>query len=119
MAFLASSKVSNEENYLLQKIARLFGTNNIATAQGSAMRRAFTRSNLPWELVLKQIPMRIWRAVGPYSSGGYNPAETHPVIMDYILRVKRNGAKIIVVDVRETRTMAFADYRLVISPERT
>ncbi len=29
VAFLASSKVSNEENYLLQKIARLFGTNNI------------------------------------------------------------------------------------------
>ncbi len=36
--------------------------------------------------------------------------------MDYILRAKKSGAKIIVVDVRETRTMAFADHRLIIRP---
>jgi len=29
VGFLASAKCSNEENYLLQKLARLFGTNNI------------------------------------------------------------------------------------------
>ncbi len=29
VAFIASSKVSNEESYLLQRITRLFGTNNI------------------------------------------------------------------------------------------
>jgi predicted molibdopterin-dependent oxidoreductase YjgC len=29
IGFLASAKCSNEENYLLQKLARLFGTNNI------------------------------------------------------------------------------------------
>ncbi len=29
LAFLASAKATNEENYLLQKLARLLGTNNV------------------------------------------------------------------------------------------
>lgn len=117
VAFLASSKVSNEENYLLQKIARLFGTNNIDNCarlchEGSvhALKLAVgtgTQTN-PYEDIPKFKSVLIW--------GGYNPAETHPVVMDYIVRAKRNGAKIIAVDVRETRTMAFADYKLVIRP---
>ncbi|MDK2869034.1 MAG: hypothetical protein PWP39_269 [Pyrococcus sp.] len=47
---------------------------------------------------------------------GYNPAETHPVVMQYIMNAKKNGAKIIVVDVRETTTMKFGDYKVIIRP---
>ena len=116
VAFLASSKVSNEENYLLQKIARLFGTNNIdncarlcheASVHALKMAVGTGAQTNPYEDLEGFNAILIW---------GYNPAETHPVIMDYILRAKRKGAKIIVVDVRETRTMAFADYGLVIRP---
>lgn len=116
VAFLASSKVSNEENYLLQKIARLFGTNNIdncarlcheASVHALKLAVGTGAQTNPYEDLEGSKAILIW---------GYNPAETHPVVMDYILRAKRNGAKIIVVDVRETRTMAFADYKLVIRP---
>ncbi|BAD84403.1 probable formate dehydrogenase, alpha subunit [Thermococcus kodakarensis KOD1] len=116
VAFLASSKVSNEENYLLQKIARLFGTNNIdncarlcheASVHALKLAVGTGAQTNPYEDIPKFKSVLIW---------GYNPAETHPVVMDYILRAKKSGAKIIVVDVRETRTMAFADHRLIIRP---
>ncbi|NJF25566.1 formate dehydrogenase subunit alpha [Thermococcus sp. Bubb.Bath] len=116
VAFLASSKVSNEENYLIQKIARLFGTNNIdncarlcheASVHALKLSLGTGAQTNPYEDISKFKSVLIW---------GYNPAETHPVLMDYILRAKRNGARIIAVDVRETRSMAFADYKLVIRP---
>ena len=40
---------------------------------------------------------------------GGNPAEAHPVSMQHLLRAKENGAKLIVVDPRFTRTAAHAD----------
>ena len=40
---------------------------------------------------------------------GSNAAEAHPVAMQHILRGKENGAKMIVVDPRFTRTAAHAD----------
>jgi len=116
VAFLASPKVSNEENYLLQKMARLFGTNNIdncarlcheASVHALKMTVGTGAQTNPYEDLENFGAILIW---------GYNPAETHPVVMDYLLRAKRRGAKIIVVDVRETRTMAFADYRVIIKP---
>ena len=40
---------------------------------------------------------------------GSNAAEAHPVAMQHVLRGKENGAKMIVVDPRFTRTAAHAD----------
>ena len=40
---------------------------------------------------------------------GGNPAEAHPVSMLHLLHAKENGAKLIVVDPRFTRTAAHAD----------
>ncbi|WP_175060187.1 formate dehydrogenase subunit alpha [Thermococcus sp. 2319x1] len=116
VAFIASSKISNEENYLLQKIARLFGTNNIdncarlcheASVHALKMTLGTGAQTNPYEDLEKFGVIVIW---------GYNPAETHPVVVDYIRRAKERGAKIIVIDVRETVTMRFADYKLIIKP---
>ena len=116
VAFIASSKITNEENYLLQKIARLFGTNNIDNcarlcheASVHALKTTVgtgTQTN-PYEDLENFGAILIW---------GYNPAETHPVIIRYIKSAKKKGAKVIVVDVRETITMNFADYKFIIKP---
>ncbi|WP_297495141.1 formate dehydrogenase subunit alpha [Thermococcus sp.] len=116
VAFLASSKISNEENYLVQKIARLFGTNNIDNCARLCHEASVHALKLAVGTGAQTNPYEDLEAFNAILIWGYNPAETHPVVMDYILRAKRNGAKIIVVDVRETRTMAFADYKLVIRP---
>ncbi|AFK22808.1 formate dehydrogenase subunit alpha [Pyrococcus sp. ST04] len=116
IAFIASSKVSNEENYLLQKIARLLGTNNIdncarlcheASVHALKMTVGTGAQTNPYSDLENFKAIMIW---------GYNPAETHPVVMDYIIRAKKNGAKIIVIDVRETITMKLADYKVMIKP---
>ncbi len=116
VAFIASSKVSNEENYLLQKIARLFGTNNIDNCARLCHEASVHALKMTVGAGAQTNPYEDLEGFGVILIWGYNPAETHPVVMDYILRAKRKGAKIIVVDVRETRTMAFADYGLVIRP---
>ncbi|WP_456424003.1 formate dehydrogenase subunit alpha [Thermococcus sp.] len=116
VAFLSSSKISNEESYLLQKIARLFGTNNIdncarlcheASVHALKLAVGTGAQTNPYDDLERFNAILIW---------GYNPAETHPVVMDYVNRARKRGAKVIVVDVRRTRTMAFADYKLIISP---
>ena len=47
---------------------------------------------------------------------GSNAAEAHPVAMQHILRAKENGAKMIVVDPRHTRTAAHSDHFVRIRP---
>ncbi|AFL94999.1 formate dehydrogenase subunit alpha FdhA [Thermococcus cleftensis] len=116
VAFIASSKISNEENYLLQKIARLFGTNNIDNCARLCHEASVHALKLAVGTGAQTNPYEDLERFGVVLIWGYNPAETHPVVMDYLLRAKRKGAKIIVVDVRETRTMAFADHRLILKP---
>ncbi|KAA8922438.1 formate dehydrogenase subunit alpha [Thermoplasma sp.] len=100
--FIASSKGTNEEAYLVQKLARqVFGTNNVDNSSRFCQAPATTG---------------LWRTVGYggdagsimdlYSSDlilavGTNTAESHPVIAARIKRAhKLNGQKIIVADLR-------------------
>ena len=112
LGFFSSARCSNEENYLLQKIARLLGTNNVdhcarlchaSTVAGLAQTVGAAAQSGSYDDIPKAKVLLIW---------GYNPAETHPVLMRYILRAKDNGAKIIVVDPRKTKTAWFADIHL-------
>lgn len=48
---------------------------------------------------------------------GTNQAETHPVTFEYLLRAReKTGAKLVVVDPRQTPTSAYADQHLAIRP---
>ena len=104
--WLGSAKFSNEQAYLLRKFAAFWGTNNIdhqarichsTTVAGvgntfgyGAMTNSFN-------------DMHNSKAI--FVIGG-NPAEAHPVSMLHLLHAKENGAKLIVVDPRFTRTAA-------------
>lgn len=116
IGFIASSKCSNEDNYLLAKLARILGTNNIDNcarlcheASVHALKKSLgmgVQTN-PYEDLERFNVILIW---------GYNPAETHPVLMSYLHRARKNGARIIAVDVRETLTTRWADVSLLIRP---
>ncbi|WP_048148440.1 formate dehydrogenase subunit alpha [Palaeococcus ferrophilus] len=116
IGFIASSKCSNEDNYLLAKLARILGTNNIDNcarlcheASVHALKKALgmgVQTN-PYEDLERFKVLLIW---------GYNPADTHPVLMSYLHRARKRGAKIIAVDVRETLTTRWADLALLIRP---
>ena len=40
---------------------------------------------------------------------GYNPADSHPIVANRVIKAKRNGAKIIVCDPRKIETARIAD----------
>ncbi|MEF9995583.1 MAG: molybdopterin-dependent oxidoreductase [Burkholderiaceae bacterium] len=107
--FIGSSKQSNEQAYLLRKFVSLWGTNNCdhqarichsTTVAGVANTWGYgAMTNSYNDMTFSKAILYI----------GSNAAEAHPVSMLYSLHAKENGAKVIVVDPRFTRTAAKAD----------
>ncbi len=110
LAVLGSTKCTNEENYLLQRLARVtLGTNNIDNGNrlyGSAGRVGLGQSigfpgttNSLEELEKSELIMVI----------GANPVVSAPAVGYAIKRaVKYNGARLLLVDVRTTKLNPFA-----------
>jgi len=110
LAILGSSKCTNEENYLLQRFARAgLGTNNIDN--GSRLYNPASRLGLGWcigfpgttssldELERSKVIMVI----------GANPTVSAPAIGYAIKRaVKNRGARLLLVDPRQTDLAQFA-----------
>lgn len=113
IAFLSSCRCSNEENYLMQKLARTAGgTNNIdqcattchaptvaglASAFGSG---AMTNS------VAEIKDCRVIFVIGS------NPTEAHPIVGLEMKKAMRRGAKLIVCDPRKTWMARHADIHI-------
>ncbi len=109
--FIASSKGTNEEAYLMQKLARqVFGTNNVDNSSRFCQAPATTG---------------LWRTVGYGGDAGSiqdiynadlviavgtNTAESHPVLATRVKRAhKLNGQKLIVSDLRKHEMARRAD----------
>ncbi|UOQ83497.1 formate dehydrogenase subunit alpha [Gracilibacillus salinarum] len=103
LGFIASSKCSNEENYLFQKLARsVFQTNNIdncsrycqTPASAGLMRTVGIGgdSGTMEDIATAELIMVV----------GANPAESHPVLSTRIRRAhKLHGQKLLVSDLRK------------------
>jgi formate dehydrogenase major subunit len=114
--FCGSSKASNEGSYLQRKFAAFWGSNNVdhqarichsTTVAGVANTWGYGAMTNSYN------DMHNCRAM---LFCGSNAAEAHPVAMQHILRGKENGAKVIVVDPRRTRTAAHADQYIRLRP---
>jgi formate dehydrogenase major subunit len=109
--FIASSKGTNEEAYLMQKLARqIFGTNNVDNSSRFCQAPATTG---------------LWRTVGYGGDAGSindiyeadlviavgtNTAESHPVLATRVKRAhKIRGQKLVVADLREHEMSRRAD----------
>ena len=118
LAFVASSKTTNEEAYLMQKLARgVIGTNNMDNCSRYCQSPATEG---------------LWRTVGfGGDSGtiadleqasliiivGANPAENHPVLCTRIKQAQKlRGTKIIVSDLRRNEMAERADLFIRPSP---
>jgi formate dehydrogenase major subunit len=107
--FIGSSKHNNEQAYLLRKFVSFFGTNNCdhqarichsTTVAGVANTWGYgAMTNSYNDMQNTKCALYI----------GSNAAEAHPVSLLHMLHAKENGAKMIVVDPRFTRTAAHAD----------
>jgi len=118
VAFLGSSKCTNEENYLFQKIARvLIGTNNvdnIGNFFGQSLVRRIDqqaggkcRINRLEDLDKAEAILVL----------GADPTHSTPVVGYYLKRAARQGVPLIVVDPRETELVHYAAHWLRIKPQ--
>ncbi len=111
LAFISSSKCTNEESYLMQKLARgVIGTNNIDNCSRYCQSPA---------------TMGLWRTVGYGGDSGSiqdiaeaeliisigsNTVESHPVLATRVKRAQKlYGQKVIVVDIRKHELADRAD----------
>ena len=108
IAWLGSSVLDNEENYLIAKLSRGMGLVNVEnsarvchSATVPALGATFGRGAMTTNL----IDVVNADVIMPTS----NWAECHPVSYKWVMKAKERGAKIIHVDPRFTRTSATAD----------
>ena len=116
LGFISSAKCTNEENYSLQKLARMLGTNNIdhcarlchastLTGLTATLGRGAMTNPIP-DLANSDCIFII----------GSNFAENHPMVSGWVWDAKDKGAKIIVVDPRYSPTAWMSDIFLEIKP---
>ncbi len=110
IASFACAKATNEDNYLLQKLARaVLGTNNVDHC--SRLCHAGSVAGLQLSLGTSAMSNSIaeMEYLDTFIVTGSNTTETHPVISNFLKRaVRRNGAKLIVIDPRKVEMTDFA-----------
>ena len=103
IAFLSSSRCTNEENYLMQKIARAAGkTNNID--QCATTCHAPTVAGLAMSFGSGAMTNSIGeiKDIETFFIIGANPTEAHPIVGLEMKKAIRQGAKVVVCDPRKT-----------------
>ncbi len=118
IAFLGSSKCTNEENYLFQKIARVFiGTNNVDNMgyfSGQSLLKQFDektngrcRVNALDKIEKAELIFIL----------GSDPTHSTPVVGYYLKRAAKQGVPLIVVDPRQTDLVNYSSVWLRIKPQ--
>ncbi|PLT35531.1 formate dehydrogenase subunit alpha [Bacillus sp. V5-8f] len=118
VGFISSSKITNEENYVIQKMARqIFETNNVDNCsrycQSPATDGLFRTVGMGGDAgTIKDIAQ-----AGLVIIVGANPAEGHPVLATRVKRAhKYHGQKLIVADLRKNEMAERSD--IFISPKQ-
>ncbi|HDM09720.1 MAG: hypothetical protein DRH11_13370 [Deltaproteobacteria bacterium] len=117
LAFLGSSKCTNEENYLFQKMARVvLGTNNIDSG-------GYINGRLAVQAVWKRLGNTLFRkplsTIGEADAIlvlGADPTQSTPVAGYYIKRAAKNGLPLIEINPRKTGLSFLSSVRLEIKP---
>ena len=116
MAFLSSSKCSNEENYLIEKLARLLGSPNVDNCARLCHAPSVVGLNRTLGAAGMTNPIPDIANSKCIFIIGSNLAENHPVLSRWIHRAKDAGAVVIVADPRMTHTSWMADVFLQLKP---
>ncbi len=116
-AFLNSPRCSNEEAYLLQKLARtVIGTNNVDHGTG-----VYCNNSINVLLEMLGVPATT-NSIGELAHSevivvdGVDLARQLPTIGGTVIRAKLTGAKLVVIDSRRHRVAESADFFLQVRP---
>ncbi len=110
IATYASAKATNEDNYVFQKLVRaLLDTNNIDHCARLCHAGSVTGLQLSIGSSAMSNSIAEMENLDAFIVTGSNTTETHPVIANFLKRaVRRNGAKLIVIDPRRIEMTDFA-----------
>ncbi|MDG5778054.1 formate dehydrogenase subunit alpha [Haloarculaceae archaeon H-GB1-1] len=117
LGFFASSKCTNEENYLLQKFARTLGTNNVDNC--ARLCHASTVAAMADRLGIGAMTNTLddLTEADAYLITGSNPAEQHPIVFQsYLSQAIRDGTEMVHIDPRENKTTNAADVHVPVTP---
>ncbi|MCL1830471.1 MAG: formate dehydrogenase subunit alpha [Oscillospiraceae bacterium] len=110
---LASARITNEENYLIQKFARaVIGTNNIDHCARLCHATSVAALSECLGSGAMTNPIEDTKKADTIFVIGTNTTETHPVIGSYIKQRVEEGAKLIVADPRAIALTDVADIHL-------
>ncbi len=110
IAAFACAKATNEDNYLLQKLIRAcFKSNNVDHCSRLCHSGSVTGLQLAIGSSAMSNSIAEMEHLDTFIVTGSNTTETHPVISNFLKRaVRRNGAKLIVIDPRQIEMTDFA-----------
>ncbi|MGD8763924.1 MAG: molybdopterin-dependent oxidoreductase [Desulfobacteraceae bacterium] len=109
IAFLGSSKCTNEENYLFQKIARVvIGTNNVDNGGYTSGQFRYTVFDAKTDDGCRVNPLSDIQKAEAIIVLGADPNHSVPVLSYYLKKAARQGVPIVVVDPRKTELVKFA-----------
>jgi formate dehydrogenase major subunit len=115
--FFASSNCTNEENYLLQKVARVLGTNNVDNCARLCHSSTVAAMGARFGAGAMTNSLDDLTEADVFLVTGANPAEQHPVIFrSYFVPALKSGTKLIHVDPRANATTDAADVHLPVRP---
>jgi predicted molibdopterin-dependent oxidoreductase YjgC len=117
MAFFTSPRCSNEESYLLQKLARtLIGTNNVDHGSG-----VYCNNSIHTLMDMLGVPATT-NSIGELERSevilvdGVDLGRQLPTIGGWVVRARLKGSKLVVIDTRRHRVAESADYFLQLKP---
>jgi predicted molibdopterin-dependent oxidoreductase YjgC len=117
IGFMGSSKCSNEENYLFQKIARtLFETNNIDNGGFLYGQPAIRYLAGRTDYGIRLNPLGDLKKAESIIVLGADPNHSVPVVSYYLKRAGIKGTPLIVVDPRKTELVKLSSQWLQINP---
>jgi formate dehydrogenase alpha subunit len=118
IASYASAKATNEDNYVFQKVMRaLIRTNNVDHCARLCHAGSVTGLQLSIGSSAMSNSIAEMENLEAFIVTGSNTTETHPVIANFLKRaVRKNGAKLIVVDPRRIDMTNFATHWLQQNP---
>jgi formate dehydrogenase alpha subunit len=116
VAFLGSSKCTNEENYLFQKIARvLFNTNNVDNGGYLSGRPIMNHLDKRTEGLWRLSPLAWLEKAEAVFVLGADPGHSTPVVSYYLKRAAKKGIPLVVANSRRTDLADFSSAWLDLS----
>jgi len=116
IGFCGGCLCTNEENYLIQKLARRIGTNNVESCARLCHQPSVHALKLTVGFGAASTTMSSMKDSKLLLFIGSSLTDSHPILTQYVMEAKNRGAKVIDIDPRGPSLAKFADLHLKVAP---